>query len=161
MNSVLREWILKVREVKSEMKICFTLFEKWKVKWKLYSLFSRSEKWNENLIHSFREVKSEMKMPRDREVKFLENSWEFKISWKFSRNSPKPKKKKVFKSRPSFFPPLAFECIVVLPLLHFIVFYIKIRQKYSQLHFDFTLFFSRKKSEIVHEMCKNWVMYNT
>ena len=66
---------------------------------------SRSEKWNENLVHSFREVKSEMKisfthfenekwnenasksrsrmksemkLPRDwdREVKFLENSRE-------------------------------------------------------------------------------------
>ena len=102
------------REVKSEMKIWFTIFEKWKVKWKSDSLFSRNEKWNKNLIHSFREVKSEMKMPRDREVKFLENSREFKISWKFSRNSRKPKKEKVFKSRPSFFPPLAFECIVVL-----------------------------------------------
>ena len=66
------------REVKSEMKIWFTLFEKWKVKWKSDSLFSRNEKWNKNLIHSFREVKSEMKMPRDRdqEVKFLENSSE-------------------------------------------------------------------------------------
>ena len=77
-------------------------FEKWKVKWKSDSLFLRSEKWNENLIQSFREVKSEkkreisrefsrnlilsfrelkseMKMPRDwdREVKFLENSREF------------------------------------------------------------------------------------
>ena len=99
------------------MKIWFTLFEKWKVKWKSDSLFSRNEKWNKNLIHSFREVKSEMKMPRDRdrEVKFLENSREFTISWKFSRNCRKPKKKKVFTSRPSFFPPLAFECIVVLP----------------------------------------------
>ena len=77
-------------------------FEKWKVKWKSGSLISRSEKWNENLVHSFREwkvkwkcldieiesekwnenvsksrsrVKSELKMPRDRdrEVKFLEN----------------------------------------------------------------------------------------
>ena len=75
------------REVKSEMKIWFTLFEKWKVKWKSDSLFSRSEKWNKNLIHSFWEVKSEMKMPRDRdrEVKFLENfreisrnSWELR-----------------------------------------------------------------------------------
>jgi len=65
-------------EVKSEMKIWFTLFEKRKVKWKSDSLFSRSEKWIKNLIHSFREVKSEMKMPRDRdrEVKFLENSRE-------------------------------------------------------------------------------------
>ena len=62
--SVLQEWILKVREVKSEIKSD--------------SLFSRSEKWNKNLIHSFREVKSEMKMPRDwdREVTFLENSQE-------------------------------------------------------------------------------------
>ena len=33
--SVLREWILKVREVKSEKKqIPFTFSEKWKVKWK-------------------------------------------------------------------------------------------------------------------------------
>ena len=76
---------------------------------------SRSEKWNENLVHSFREVKSEikmwftnfenekwnenalisrsrvkseMKMPRDRdrEVKFLENSREFLINSKESRH---------------------------------------------------------------------------
>ena len=103
------------REVKSEMKIWFTLFEKWKVKWKFDSLFSRSEKWNENLVHSFREwkvkwkcldieiesekwnenvsksrsrVKSELKMPRDRdrEVKFLENFREIsRYSWE-SRN---------------------------------------------------------------------------
>ena len=74
-------------------------FEKWKVKLKSASLISRSVKWNENLVHSFREwevkwksllieienekwngngsrsrlrMKSEMKMPRDRdrEVKF-------------------------------------------------------------------------------------------
>ena len=43
--SVLREWVLKVREVK--------------VKNKSLSLFPRSEKWNKNLVHSFREVKSE------------------------------------------------------------------------------------------------------
>ena len=57
---------------------CESGYLKWKVKWKSVSLFLRSEKWNENLIHSFREVKSEMKMPRDRdrEVKFLENSRE-------------------------------------------------------------------------------------
>ena len=80
-------------------------FEKWKWKKFSFTFCSRSEKWNENLIHSFREwkvkcksleieiesekwnenalrsrsrVKSEMKMPRDRdrEVKFLENSRE-------------------------------------------------------------------------------------
>ena len=84
-------------------------FEKWKVKWKSGSLISRSEKWNENLVHSFREwkvkwkcldieiesekwnenvsksrsrVKSELKMPRDREVKFLENFQEIlRNSW--------------------------------------------------------------------------------
>ena len=61
--SVLREWILKVRQVKSEKN-------------KSLSLFPRSEKWNENMIHSFRELKSEMKMPLDWEVKFLENSRE-------------------------------------------------------------------------------------
>ena len=90
-------------------------FEKWKVKWKSGSLISRSEKWNENLVHSFREwkvkwkcldieiesekwnenvsksrsrVKSELKMPRDRdqEVKFLENFREIsRYSWE-SRN---------------------------------------------------------------------------
>ena len=61
--SVPREWILKFRGVKSEKKqIPFTFSEKWKVKWKFGSLFSR--------------MKSEMKMPRDREVKFLENSRE-------------------------------------------------------------------------------------
>ena len=60
-GSVLREWILEVREVKSEMKIWFTHFEKWKVKWKSVSLISR--------------MKSEMKMPwyRDRE---------WKVKWK-------------------------------------------------------------------------------
>ena len=54
--------------------------------------FSLFKNWNKNLIHSFWEVKSEMKMLRDRdqEVKFLEKSFEK-------------------------FPPLAFECIVVLP----------------------------------------------
>ena len=60
-GSVLREWILEVREVKSEMEIWFTHFEKWKVKWKFGSLISR--------------MKSEMKMPwyRDRE---------WKVKWK-------------------------------------------------------------------------------
>ena len=61
-GSVLREWILKVREVKSEMKIWFTHFEKWKVKWKSVSLISR--------------MKSEMKMPWDRDR-------EWKVKWKF------------------------------------------------------------------------------
>ena len=60
-GSVLREWILKVREVKSEMKIWFTHFEKWKVKWKSVSLISR--------------MKSEMKMPWDRDR-------EWKVKWK-------------------------------------------------------------------------------
>ena len=51
-SSVLWEWILEVREVISEMKICCIHFEKWKVKWKSDSLFSRSEKWNENASRS-------------------------------------------------------------------------------------------------------------
>ena len=69
--SVLRECIFKVREVKSEMKIWFTFFEK----------------WNENLIQSFPEVMSEMKMPRDRdrEVKFLKNSREILKNWEILR----------------------------------------------------------------------------
>ena len=60
-GSALREWISEVREVKSEMEIWFTHFEKWKVKWKSGSLISR--------------MKSEMKMPwyRDRE---------WKVKWK-------------------------------------------------------------------------------
>ena len=95
-SSVQREWILKVREVKvknkslslfprnekwiknlvhsfsrseSEKKSLSLFFEKWKVKWKSSSLFSR--------------MKSEMKMPRDRdrEVKFLENSREILKFW--------------------------------------------------------------------------------
>ena len=49
------------REVKSEIKIWFTLFEKWKVKDKSLSLYPRSEKWNENLVHSFREWKVKWK----------------------------------------------------------------------------------------------------
>ena len=49
------------REVKSEIKIWFTLFEKWKVKDKSLSLFPRSEKWTENLVHSFREWKVKWK----------------------------------------------------------------------------------------------------
>ena len=61
-GSVLREWILEVREVISEMKICCTHFEKWKVKWKSDSLFSR--------------IKSEMKMPCNRDR-------EWKVKWKW------------------------------------------------------------------------------
>ena len=49
--SVLREWILKVREVKSEMKICFTLFEKWK--------------WNKNDSRSRTEIKKKNLENRD------------------------------------------------------------------------------------------------
>ena len=89
--SVLREWILEVREVKSEMKIGFTHFEKWKVKWKSVSLISRMkskmkmpqdrdrewkvkwkcleiEKWSfSRIVEKFLRIKSEMKMPRDRD----------------------------------------------------------------------------------------------
>ena len=68
-------------------------FEKWKVKkWSFHSFsrsakwkkicfhsFSRSAKWKINAFTLFREVKSEIKMlrDRDREVKILENSWQF------------------------------------------------------------------------------------
>ena len=37
---------------RSEMKFWFSLFKKWKMKWKSDSLFSRSEKWNENASRS-------------------------------------------------------------------------------------------------------------
>ena len=47
-----------------------------------------------------------MKMPRDREVKFLENSWEFKISWKFPRNS-RNQKRKIFQIQ-TFLPIFSF-----------------------------------------------------
>ena len=57
-----REWVFKDREVKSENKKLSLFFEKCKVKKNAFTLF--------------REVKSEIKMlrDRDREVKILENS---------------------------------------------------------------------------------------
>ena len=105
-----RNWLI-VSKAESCESGCWK-FEKWKVKWKSGSLISRSEKWNENLVHSFREwkvkwkslaieienekwnengarsrsrMKSEMKMPwnRDREVKFLEKFLRIKKSRKF------------------------------------------------------------------------------
>ena len=48
-GSVLREWVLEVREVKSEMKIWFTHFE--------------NEKWNQNALRSRSRMESEMKIP--------------------------------------------------------------------------------------------------
>ena len=50
-------------------------FREWKVKWKCLDIEIESEKWNENVSKSRSRVKSELKMPRDRdrEVKFLEN----------------------------------------------------------------------------------------
>ena len=54
-----REWVFEVREVKSENKKLSLFFEKCKVKKKAITLFQ--------------EVKSEIKMLRDREVKILEN----------------------------------------------------------------------------------------
>ena len=69
-----REWVLDCREVKSEEKMSFTLFEK--CKWKKNDLRSRSR--NE----------SEMKMTenRDREVKVKWKSFEIEIEkWNFSR----------------------------------------------------------------------------
>ena len=57
----------------------FLKFEKWKVKIKSFHSFSRSAKWKKNAFTLFREVKSEIKMlrDRDREVKILENSEQF------------------------------------------------------------------------------------
>ena len=48
-------------EKKSEIWNAFTLFEKWKVKQKCLSLFSRNEKWNYFSFHSFREWKVKWK----------------------------------------------------------------------------------------------------
>ena len=74
-----REWVFEVREVKSENKKLSLFFEKCKVKKKWFHSFSRSAKWNQNAFTLFREVKSEIKMlrDRDREVKILENSEQF------------------------------------------------------------------------------------
>ena len=49
------------REMKSELKILFTLFREVKVKKNLFHFFSRNEKWNENPVHSFREWKVKWK----------------------------------------------------------------------------------------------------
>ena len=49
------------REMKSELKILFTLFREVKVKQNLFHFFSRNEKWNENPVHSFREWKVKWK----------------------------------------------------------------------------------------------------
>ena len=64
-----KEWKLKwfhsFREMKSEIIFPFT--------------HSENEKWNENALRSRSRMKSEMKMPRDRdwEVKYQKNSREF------------------------------------------------------------------------------------
>ena len=64
-----KEWNLK----------CFHLFREWKVKWECLEIEIENEKWNEKALKSRSRVKSEMKMPRDRdrEVKFQNNSREF------------------------------------------------------------------------------------
>ena len=74
-----REWVWEVREVKSEKKKPSLFVEKCKVKKICLHSFSRSAKWKKNAFTFFREVKSEIKMlrDRDREVKILENSWQF------------------------------------------------------------------------------------
>ena len=95
-GSVLREWILKVREVKSEMIICFTLFEKWKMKWKSDSLLSRSEKWNENASRP--RSRSEISREYSRPPNFL------KIFEKF----PKTKKEESFQIQTIFLPIFRF-----------------------------------------------------
>ena len=59
--SVLREWILKVWEVKVKKILFHFLFKKWKVNWKSDSLILR--------------MKSEMQMPWDRDR-------EWKVKWK-------------------------------------------------------------------------------
>ena len=103
------------REVKSEMKIWFTLFEKWKVKWKSDSLFSRSEIKIWFTLFEKWKVKwkcLEIEIQKWNFSRILENPKFLEKFWEIPENQ---KKKKVFKSRPYFFPPLAFECIKVLP----------------------------------------------
>ena len=57
----------------------FHSFREWKVKWKCLEIEIENEKWNEKALKSRSRVKSEMKMPRDRdrEVIFQNNSREF------------------------------------------------------------------------------------
>ena len=65
------EWVLDNQEVKSEEKIL--------------SLLPRSAKWNENAIHSFREVQvKKMAGNWDQEVKVKWKSFEIE-KWNFSR----------------------------------------------------------------------------
>ena len=74
--SVLREWVLDNRKVKSEEKMTFTLFEK--CKWKKWlEIGIEKWKWNKNEWKSRSRSESEMKKLWDREVKFLKNSREF------------------------------------------------------------------------------------
>ena len=72
-------------EKKSEIWYAFTFFEKWKVKKYFLSFFSRNEKWNDFLFHSFREVKVKLKyleieIERWNFKKNLENSRETRLS---------------------------------------------------------------------------------
>ena len=73
-----KEWNLK----------CFHLFREWKVKWECLEIEIENEKWNEKALKSRSRVKSEMKMPRDRdrEVKFLENSREILKDQEIKKN---------------------------------------------------------------------------
>ena len=67
------EWVFEVREVKNKSFHSFSRSAKWK---KMLSLFFREVQSEKNAFTLFREVKSEIKMlrDRDREVKVLENS---------------------------------------------------------------------------------------
>ena len=73
-------------EKKSEIWNAFTFFEKWKVKQIFLSLFSRNEKWNDFLFHSFREVKVKLKYleteieRKNLKKNNLENSRETRLS---------------------------------------------------------------------------------
>ena len=114
-----REWVFEVREVKSENKKLSLFFEKCKVKKKCFHSFSRSAKWNQNAFTLFREVKSEIKMlrDRDREVKFsrilnnsretrflnrlkpaCEESW-CRTMWRISQLSMKTRRRRPVSSR--------------------------------------------------------------
>ena len=94
------KWKVKWKSVslfsKSEMKIWFTLFEKWKVKWKSDSLFSRSEKWNENASRS--RSRSEISREFSRIQNFL----------KILEKLTKTKKEESFQIQTIFLPTFSF-----------------------------------------------------
>ena len=85
-------------------------FREWKVKWKCLDIEIESEKWNENVSKSRSRVKSELKMPRDRdrEVKFLENFREISRNFEIFLRIKKSRKFSNFVTNSFHFPNFYF-----------------------------------------------------